>query len=416
MYVVTPSKLAGSVPVPPSKSQTLRALVFALLAEGTSRIERPLDSPDVEAMLTAATLLGADVIRGEEWVEVTGRRLEGAENVLDVGNSGLLLRFLGAVCALSPAPIVLTGDHSVRTRRPVEPLLGGLRQLGARAERLGGPILVQGPLQGGTVHLPGEDSQPVSGLLIAGSFAQEPVELFVSRPGEKPWVELTLAWLDRLGLPYERSGGEFFRLPGQGSVAPFTYRVPGDVSSAAFPLAAALVTRTSVTVEGLDLDDPQGDRLLLDLFEQMGARVTRGNTHVTVEGGELRAGSFDLNACIDALPILAAVACFAEGTTELFGIEIARRKESDRLAAMAGELTKMGAHIDEREDRLVIRGRPLHGARVHSHYDHRVAMALTVAGLGASEQTIVEQVGCVAKTYRTFPDHLRHLGAHITCI
>ncbi|MCC5832635.1 MAG: 3-phosphoshikimate 1-carboxyvinyltransferase [Chlamydiales bacterium] len=416
-WKVIPSKLKGTLSVPPSKSQSMRALLFGMLAKGKSVLTNLLPSPD---MIRACRLLGAIVDEYADRVEITGLngKLDGAEDVIDAGNSGLILRLVGAVAALSSKPIVLTGDHSIRHYRPVVPLLKGLNQLGATAislrENGKAPIFVKGPLQSGHVVIDGEDSQPVSGLLIASAFAPGPVEISVNNPGELPWVGLTLNWLDRLGISYAARDGVYYSLEGRASIEGFSYHVPADFSSLAFPLAAALLTDSEVHFEDLDFRDPQGDKILIEILRKMGGRIEIEEGAVRVKKGNVLQGKkIDVNSCIDALPILAVVGCFAEGETELVGAAIARKKECDRIAAISTELKKMGAAIEQREDGLLIRRSPLHGCAVRSYNDHRIALSLAVAGLSARGETVINDVACVAKTYPEFRSQMNLLGADI---
>jgi 3-phosphoshikimate 1-carboxyvinyltransferase len=235
----------------------------------------------------------------------------------------------------------------------------------------------------------------------------------VINPGEKPWIDVTLDWFDRLGIAYERRGYDWYRTMGNSTLAPFTYRVPGDFSSAAFPIAAALVTGSEITVHNLDMNEAQGDKRVISILEQMGARFTIGKNTLTVKKGELRGMKIDVNDCIDALPILSVLGCFAEGKTEIVGGAIARRKESDRIACMASELRKMGAQIEERPDGLVIARSDLCGADLTSHHDHRVLFSLVVAGLGSKGHTTVRETECGAKTIPHFYEDLLSVGANI---
>lgn len=410
-------KMVESVDLPSSKSQTIRALLFALLAKGESVIEHVLDSPDVTKMVEACRALGAEVTRSQTEIKVggLGGRLSGASDVIDAGNSGLVYRFMTALGALSEVPIVITGDESIRTRRPIAPLLGALQQLGVQAFSLrkegGAPVFVKGPMHPQPVVMPGEDSQPVSALLVAGAFGPGPFDLYIQNPGEKPWVALTLHWFDRLGIPYfveEYSQSLPFtryRLMGEAEIAGFSYTVPGDLSTLAFPVSAALITRSRAFIRNVDLDDPQGDKKLMTHLKTMGAKITHQPENRTLEveaAGELQGIDVDLNDCIDALPILAVLGCFASGTTRITGAGMARHKESDRIGCMVSELKKMGALIEERPDGLEVRRCSLKGAHVDSHADHRVALSLAVAGLGASGETVIEGAQCSEKTYPNF--------------
>lgn len=425
-YVIQPSGLSGRLVIPPSKSHTLRALTFALMAKGVSHIRSYLHSPDTQAMIKALRLLGAVVDVSEEEIAVdgTGGKLQAAENVIDCGNSGQVLRFIGALAALMPSYTVLTGDASIRHNRPVQPLLDGLNALGAFAVSSRGdgfaPIIIKGPLTKNKATIVGVDSQPVSGLLIAGSFAPHPIELHVVDPGEKPWIGLTLHWFEKLGIPYANEGFERYALQGGKELRCFDYTVPGDFSSAAFPIAAALLTHSEVTLYPIDMEDPQGDKAIISLLERMGARfeIDPAEKTLTVKkSGPLVGTRIDCNDFIDALPILAVIGCFAEGETEIVNARIARSKESDRIHCIASELKKMGGEIEERPDGLLIRKSKLYGARVQTHHDHRIVLALSVAALAASTgESIIEGVAAAEKTYPKFMQDFTGLGARIEAL
>lgn len=420
-YNVKPGRLSGTIEIPPSKSHTHRALLFALLANGTSKIHKYLDSPDSAAMLKAIKALGATVIKSEDTLEITGvgPHLKPSDDVINAGNSGIVLRFIGALSALIPAYTVITGDHSIRTRRPVKPLLEALEQLGVFAKSMRGdgyaPVIIAGPLGGGSCTLDGQDSQPISALLVAASFASKKTEIHVTNPGEKPWIDLTLSWFDFLGLPYENHEYTRYVIPGGASYSGFDYTVPGDFSSLAFPLAAALVTDSEVTIENVDRNDVQGDKKLLDALTKMGANITsEGRTLHVKKGPPLKGCTLDINDYIDAITILAVIGCFAEGETVLTNAAIARKKECDRIHAIATELKKMRADIEEKEDGLIIRSSKLKGAIVDTYHDHRMVMSLTVAALGAEGDSVIQDTQCVAKTYPNFKEHMTRLGAKLT--
>lgn len=301
--------------------------------------------------------------------------------------------------------------------RRVQPLIDGLNQLGAFASssRNDGfaPLIVKGKIKGGKATIDGRDSQPVSALLFLGAFV--PLTLHVENPQETPWIELTLSWLDRFQIPYEKEGFHFYKMPGEREIPPFQISIGADFSSLAFPLAAALITQSEIELENLDFDDPQGDKKILDVLEKMGAPLKRGPTHLHVEkGAHLKGGSFDLSALIDAVPVAAAIGCFAKEPVHLTNIAGARSKESDRLRCISEELRKMGAEIDEFPDQLQIHPRRLHGAKhLKSHHDHRIAMALAVAALGADSPSTIDDVECVEKTYPGFFAMLKTLGADV---
>ena len=421
-FVIGQSKLQGRIAIPPSKSHTLRALVFSLMAKGRSEISHYLPSPDTAAMIDAIRLLGARVDAAPETliVQGTGGNLLPASDVIHCGNSGQVLRFISALAALSPSYAILTGDDSIRQRRPMQPLLNALTQLGAFAQssRGGGyaPILVKGPMAGNKATLSGVDSQPVSALLIACSFLPHPTEIEVENPGEKPWIDLTLHWLERFNIGYEHRRHEWYRLQGGASIPPFAHTVPGDFSSAAFPLAAALLTHSEITLFPIDMDDPQGDKAIIPLLQEMGARIeidARAKTLTVKKSPPLRGRKIDVNDFIDALPILAVIACFCEGETELLGGAIAREKESDRIHCIAEELKKMGADIEERPAGLLIRTSKLRGAPLKTSCDHRLVLSLSVAAMAAEGESAIDGVEAAAKSYPTFLEDFRALGANI---
>lgn len=422
-FHIEPSTLKGDFWIPPSKSQTLRAILFAALANGVSTITHALSSPDSEAMIQAIQLLGAKVSKKSNGFEIQGvsGNLQPADDVIDCGNSGIVFRFLTALSGLNPNYTILTGDASIRHQRPIKQLLSALEQLGAFAVSSRGdgyaPVVIRGPFLEGRAELDGQDSQPVSALLIAASFAPDPIELRIKNPGEKPWVDLTLHWLQKLGIVFERKDHSLYRLQGNSQIEPFHYSVPGDFSSAAFPIAAALITNSEITLQGLDFTDMQGDKAILSTLQEMNARLEIDPEKKTLKipkNQTLRGTKIDVNHFIDALPILAVLGCFAEGETEIRNGLIARQKESDRIAAIARELKKMGADIEEMPDGLLVRKSTLRGAVLNSHLDHRIAMSLSIAALGASSPSRICDISCIDKTYPSFYADFSQKGAAIS--
>jgi 3-phosphoshikimate 1-carboxyvinyltransferase len=421
-FLIRPSSLHGTVEIPPSKSHTLRAILFAAMANGDSVIRHFLHSPDATAMINAMRSFGAQFELAENEMRVRGLngKLTSAENVIDSGNSGQVLRFVGALAGLCPAYTIITGDHSIRHNRPVRPLLDALTQLGCMAvsSRLDGyaPIIIKGPMQPGHAKLPGEDSQPVSGMMIAASFLPGKTTLEVTNPGEKPWIDLTLFWLKKLGIEVTHENYVKYILAGHARIDGFSLSIPGDFSSAAFPIAAALITNSELTLTNIDMHDCQGDKKVIEVLIQMGAKIDIDDAKKTLvvrKNSKLKGQRIDVNDFIDATPILSVIGCFAEGKTEIEGASIARKKESDRLHAMATELGKMGASIQEKPDGLIISHSPLKGAHLSSWHDHRIAMSVSIAALAAKGESKIEGVECIAKTYPTFAHDFRALGACI---
>lgn len=420
-FLVDKSELAGEISVTTSKSHTMRAILLAAMAEGKSRVRQPLPSPDAEAMITACRALGAEILERNEELEITGTggNLQVPSDVIDVGNSGQVLRFGAAMAARLPLYTVFTGDKSVRTLRPMQPMLEALGALGAFAVSSNGngraPIIVRGPVKAGKIRMDGADSQPVSAMLMLAACLPGSTEIEVNNPGEKPWIDLTLYWLDRLGVRYEHRDYACYRVSGREAWPGFDYTVPGDWSSAAFPLAAALVTNSEITLRNMDINDPQGDKAVLEMFRRMGADIEVDEAAKTVavrRHDGLKGIEVDVNAAIDAVPVLASVACFAKSQTTITGAAIARQKESDRISAISAELGKMGARIEEFEDGLTVYPAQLHGAETQSRHDHRIAMSLAVAGL-ACGGTTVNDTACVAKSFPGFAQSMQGIGAKI---
>lgn len=421
--VIHPSRLAGELTIPSSKSQTLRAMLFGALGRGASRITAPLESPDSDAMLAAVEQLGARVVRETDAFVIHGMsgQLRVPDDVIHCGNSGIVLRFIGALAGLIPHYTVLTGDASIRERRPAGALLEGLTQLGAfaHATRDNGfaPLVIRGPFTRRAARVIGYDSQPVSGLLIAGALSPLGLDLSVEKPGETPWVELTLDWLHKLGIPCTHNGTfTRYELPGNARIGAFDYHVPGDLSTAAFPIVAALITDSELTLHNVDLHDLQGDRHLFEVLKQMGARLSvdaERRMLTVLRGSSLSGQRIDVGRYVDALPILAVLGTFAAGRTELIGGQIARHKESDRIGAMVRELRKMGALIEETSDGLVVHRSELKGATLETHQDHRIVLSLAVAALRARSSSTLGNIEWAAKTFAGWQSTFRRLGARI---
>lgn len=421
-YTIEKSSLKGEVVIPSSKSETLRAILFGALGNNKSIIYNYLKADDTKSMIEACKLLGAKIHTHEDHLEIDGLngKVEFSEDVINAGNSGLVLRFCSCIAALSKRPIVITGDISIRNRRPMKEILKGLSHLQVKAISTKGndfaPLIIQGPLLPGKAKINGEDSQPVSALLMASVFTEGSVELTVENPGEKPWVALTLSWFDRLNIPYKNFNFEKYQTFGPCRYEGFHYTVPGDLSSAAFPIAAAIITNSELTVKNIDMDAMQGDKELIYVFQKMGARIEIDHENKSLhvkKGAKLSGITVDINDFIDSVTILAVVACYAEGKTEIINAKVAKNKESDRLSAITEELKKMGANIEETSDGLHIQKSELKGAKVFSHHDHRMCMSLSVAALGATGTTTITETACVSKTYPTFLSDFQSIHAKV---
>jgi len=408
--------LRGSVDIPGSKSHTIRAVAFAGLADGESVIEQPLDSLDAQAACVAYRAFGAEIEQAEQWrVKGTGGKLKTPDNIVDVLNSGTTMNIaLGSAALLQRGLAVLSGDEQVR-RRPCGPLIQSLNDLGAKVRSTRGtgtpPVVVEGVLRGGETTLEAKNSQYLSSLLINCPLAEGDSHIKLSLLYEQPYVHMTLDWLKRLGIKVDYADDlSEFHIPGGQSYKAGHWRIQGDFSSATFFLAAGALADNDVVSIGLDMADTQGDKAVVDYLKAMGADVQVEADRISVRGKGLKGCEIDLNATPDALPMMAVLACFAQGQTRLVNVPQARLKETDRITVMCQELRKMGADIEELPDGLVINESKLHPAVVEGHGDHRVVMSLAVAGSMLDGLTRIKGCEAVSVTFPGFVDVLNALG------
>jgi 3-phosphoshikimate 1-carboxyvinyltransferase len=410
----------GRVEVPGSKSATHRQLALTLLAGQAMEVRRPLLAEDTELFLVALRELGWGVRVEDAGASVhlapPGVPVRAA--TLQCGNAGTLFRFLVGVLAVVPGEWTLDGSPRLR-ERPVGPLAGALAELGARVTWLAAPghpplTVHGGSLRGGEATVDaGESSQYLSALLLAGLAAPAPLALHVRALTSAPYVDVTVALARAWGGRIERDGSTWRVWPGLR--APATVTVEGDWSAAAYPAAAAVISGGEVAIGALDRGSAQGDRRFLELLREMGARVVwRGDDLVVAAGAPLRALDADLGDIPDQVPTLAAVAPFARGTTRITGVPHLRIKESDRLAAMAAELGRLGVPVVERPDGLEIEGvwadaaPPADLVEVATYGDHRIAMSLALVGLRRPGVRVAAPE-VVRKSYPGFWDDLERL-------
>ncbi len=417
------STITGTIPAPPSKSYSHRAIAIAALSN-RSEIAYPLLSADVKATISAARSIGADVGVSEsgDLLTISGvQRPAVPGDVIDVLNSGTTLRFFTAITSLAPGTSVLTGDASIRTR-PNDPLLRALSDLGADAFSTRGdgtaPIVVRGPLKGGSTRISGSiSSQFISALLIACPLANE--DSTISVEGElksRPYVDVTLEVLREAGIVIDErddSGSLRFVIKGNQTFDLGRYTVPGDFSSSSYLLAAGALCGDHVTVRNL-YPSAQGDSAIIRILEEMGADIVwnQKTGEVMVNRSDLHGVTVDVGRTPDLVPTLAVLGACASGEMRIVNASHVRYKETDRLHAMAVELAKMGADIRETEDELVIHGGELRGASLHGWDDHRIVMSLAVAGLVAGG-TEIDTAESVAVSYPGFARDMGRLGAGV---
>ena len=411
MQVRRPMRIAGSLWPPPSKSISQRYFLLALLSRRAVTIERPLVAEDTTYFLAALENLGVEV----EWTGQTlnlrpGPLPTGA--ALDCGSGGTMLRFL--VAALTSLPGEWTVDGSERLRqRPLGALIGTLRAFGAEIRCLGvegfAPLHIEGgSLVGGSAKIDAsESSQYLSALLMAAFGARQETILEVSGLSSGPYVDLTFDAIELFDGSVDRESLEIFRVTPQ-KLQAGRLPVEGDWSASAYPAAAAALVGGRVELSGLDIASRQGDRRLLDLLGEMGAEIEFEGDTVVVEGnGRLRSLEVDMSDIPDQAPTIAALAPFAIGTTRISKVPHLRLKESDRLQAMATELRKAGATVEEQLDGLTIPGvwaerePPSNPVEVASYNDHRIAMSMALLGLRRGGLS-VRDPQVVAKSYPNF--------------
>jgi 3-phosphoshikimate 1-carboxyvinyltransferase len=411
--LISKSEINGRVAAPPSKSYTIRGLMCAALARGSSEIINPLNSDDTDAAGDVLRQVGVDVAKkGDVWQVGGGYFHEPAEDLF-CRDSAATFRFMTAVSSLIPGKCRLTTGASL-ARRPIKPLLEALAQLGVDCHAEGASVVVYGGrLKGGVAELPGDvSSQFISALLLVAPLAEEGARIRLTTPPEsKPYLEMTLDCLGQFGIKVKVSEDfRQFEVPRQ-EYSPADYRVEGDWSSASYLLALG-ATLGQVEVTNLNPESLQGDRIVLNLLKDMGARVMVTNNKIVVKKSKLKAITADLSDCIDLLPTLAVLAAVAEGQSQFTGIGRARLKESNRVLALREGLEAMGIPVSEEEDRLIITGSVPRGAAIDSRGDHRIAMAFSLLGLGTGGTTI-DGAECVTKTYPGFWDTLKSLGGKV---
>jgi len=439
------SEVKGKVRVPPSKSQTIRGLMCAALTNGESELIDPLVCEDTGAAIDVLSKVGIQVQREDGSWRVRGRTFRAPVTDLFCGESATTLRFMTAICSLVPGTCHLVGGPSL-SKRPVKSLIEALKQLKVKCSMEGKttpPVTVEGgTLKGGMTELPGNiSSQFISALLMVAPLAEQEVSIrLTTSMTSKPYVLMTLRCLRKFGVNVKTEFDKF--VVAKQRYKPTRFEVEGDWSSASYFLALGAVCG-EVEVENLSTSSLQGDRVILDFLRSMGAKVKIVRNSVTVSQAKLEAINADLSDCIDILPTMAVLAAMADGVSEFTGIERARIKESNRVAAVREGLAKIGVTVTEDRDRLTIAGLTTQkpdeeedeeetqegeageGGQakdelvpepevvvIDSKNDHRIAMAFGVLGTAIGGITI-DGAECVAKTFPDFWDLLKSVGGEL---
>jgi 3-phosphoshikimate 1-carboxyvinyltransferase len=421
--IIPAVSLAPRHQVPGSKSYTNRALTIAAIAQGASTLQGALLSDYTFVAREALGQLGLHVEQDGTTFEVRGQHGEFSvpEKPLYLGNSGTSTRFFTAMLTLPGFAVTLTGNHRMQ-ERPIGDLLDALNQLGASVKSVHGndcpPVQIDAQrLRGGTATISGAiSSQFLSALLMAAPYAQTDVTLQVrDQLVSKPYVDLTLDIMRQFGVQVTHEDYRQFFIPGQQVYRGRTYMIEGDVSSATYFWGLAALLGQEMCVTNIPPSSAQGDLGFVDVLEQMGCAVSRGTTLTVTGPSQLRPlGEIDLNALPDAAMTVAVLAAFCPGVTRIRNVWNLRVKETDRLQALANELRKIGATVEELPDGLHIEGDPeqLHGAEIATYDDHRMAMCFGMAGARLPGIRIQEPA-CVAKTYPEFWHDLQTVGVAV---
>lgn len=404
------SRLAGSVTTPPSKSYTIRALVAAALAKGKSQIINPLSSDDTEATRDVLSNMGIGINSGKGQWNIAGGHFSKQNANLFCCDSAATIRFLTAICAAIPGRWRLVPGQSL-SQRPIEPLLEALAQLGADCQLDGNAVIVNGGnLKGGTVNMAGDiSSQFISALLLVSPLADSTITINLTTPPESvPYLEMTLDTMKHFGVEVSaKADMRQFEIKPQ-KYRPAVYNIEGDWSSASYFLALSAVSGP-LAIYNLNPDSFQGDKIMINLLQAMGAKIAKEGTAICVTSSGLKAIEADLTNCIDLLPTVAVLAALANGQSKLNGISRARLKESNRVLSVKDGLNRLGIEVTEEKDSLIINGDRPAGGIIDSYGDHRIAMAFSILGI-ASGGISIKGAECVAKTYPAFWEILRGIG------
>ncbi len=404
----------AEITLPPSKSYTNRALITGALARGNSTILNPSLSDDSHLLISALREFGISIKPSSSGVSIegSGGKFQAPSDEIDVGNAGTAMRFLTGFAALGSGTTRITGDARM-LRRPIRDLVECICRMGVRAESTNGypPVTVHGgTLRGGIVDIDAtKSSQFLSSILLVAPYATSRLEIqTMGTPSSLPYLDITLDVMKKFGAVVQNNHYRTFEIDCGKQYMGTEYRVEPDASSAAYFLCAAAITGGTIRVPHLHRDSLQGDIRLLQVLEAMGCAVRSDSHSVEIHGGRLSGIDIDMNDMPDCVPALAVTAAFAVGQTTISRISHLRYKESDRLQAIAAELTRMGAQVQVGGDSLTIVPGRMHGARINTYNDHRIAMSFAVAGLKI-DGVEISNPDCVSKSFPGFWDEFHKL-------
>ena len=398
--------------MPPSKSYTHRAIIMAALSGGRCLISNPLISFDTMATADAVRSMGAMVERVNDGLLIESDGLHAPDRIIDVLNSGTTMRMMTGISAIFDSETTITGDESIR-KRPMGPLLKALESCGAKCTSNDGkaPITIRGPVRNNKVRIDGSmSSQFVSSMLMMSPLAGMPMEIILEgNIVSRPYIDITLSMMRRFGIVVEEKEGRF-HIENQ-SYRPCDFTVPSDFSSAAFPLVAGGLSG-KVSVSGLDLEDPQGDKRIIEILETVGCKVDVDFDVVTCStNGRPKAADINISNVPDLFPIVAVLMSTADGTSTLYGAPQLRFKESDRIASVVMMLRALGADVKDTDDGCIIKGvERLKGGRVDHRGDHRLMMSGAIASLISDGPISMVNDSCWEVSYPGFVEQMRKLG------
>jgi 3-phosphoshikimate 1-carboxyvinyltransferase len=407
---VDPSAIKGVIKAPASKSMTQRAIAAALLADGQSIIHNPSYCDDSLAAMSIAVGLGARVEPQVNELKVYGSAIL-KEPKLNCGESGLAIRMFSPIAALYPVEITMVGANSLK-KRPMSMIGEALSQLGVKCTSSNGflPLTILGPIAGGQCEIDGSvSSQLLTGLLMALPLAANSSEIRVSNLKSKPYIDMTIHLLKSFGITIHNKDYSIFQIQGNQKYTPQDYTVEGDWSGGAFLLVAGAING-QLTVEGLRTDSLQSDMRIIKALQKAGANMQLTESQINISKSELKAFDFDATDSPDLFPPLVTLASYCKGISTIKGVSRLVFKESDRAATLKEEFGKININVAISDDVMSVTGGKPQGAHVESHEDHRIAMALAVAALGAGGRVFIRDSQCVAKSYTGFFDDLRQLG------
>ena len=402
----------GKVDVPPSKSYTHRAIILAALSRGRCRISNPLVSFDTLATVDAVRSMGANVEKTDDGFIIESGGIHAPNATIDVKNSGTTMRLMTGIAALFDSETEITGDESIR-KRPMGPLLKALESCGVKCSSNDGkaPVRIRGPVSSDEIKVDGSmSSQFVSSMLMMSPLVGKRMEITIEgKTVSRPYIDITLAMMSKFGIKVQEKENGFVVEPQD--YRPCDFRVPSDFSSSAFPLVAGGLSG-EVSVSGLDMSDPQGDKRIVDILRDVGCMITEnGDTITCSNNGRLKAMDIDISDVPDLFPILSVLMSTADGTSRLYGAPQLRFKESDRIASVEKMLRTLGADIEGTDDGCIIRGVPrLKGGRIDHLSDHRLMMSAAIASLISDGPVSMIDDGCWNVSYPGFVEQMRSIG------